>query len=221
MRLAKYGLKEIIRQGILSILGAACIVALSMIFETKVLLPLISIPVIWFLFILYFFRDPNRSIPEGDNSLVSPADGTVVEISESEENSFLKTKVKKLGIFLSLFSVHINRSPCKGKVVYLNYTPGRFLNAGNPDSSRINENNAVGIETDKCKMLLRQISGVIARRIVCETKEGDVLEKGEKFGMIKFGSRTEVYLPINSDVEIKVKIGQKVKAGETVLGVFK
>ncbi len=172
-------------------------------------------------FALFFFRDPQRAVPEGTELVVAPADGTVTEISEVEENKFLGCKARKVGIFLSLLNVHINRSPYRGTVEYLKYKPGKFLNAGNLESSVVNESNGIGIVTSRCKMLVRQISGIIARRIVCGLKEGDNVETGEKFGMIKFGSRTELYVPVDAAFELQVELGQKVKAGETVIGAFR
>jgi phosphatidylserine decarboxylase len=171
-------------------------------------------------FTLFFFRDPRRTVPQGEQVVVAPADGKITEIAQVEEGNYVNAGSHKIGIFLSLFNVHLNRAPYPGKVEYLKYTPGKFLNAGNLESSKVNEANAIGIATEKCRMLLRQISGVIARRIVCELKEGDSVETGQKFGMIKFGSRTELYVPTDSGFQLRVKMGQKVKAGETVIGVF-
>jgi phosphatidylserine decarboxylase len=221
MKFAPYGIREIVTQFTLAAVVAAFFVAASFLLAAKVLLLFILLPLAWVLFVFYFFRDPQRSVPAGDDSIVSPADGTIVEITEQEEPEFIGSLTRKTGIFLSLFSVHVNRSPCGAKVAYLKYTPGRFLSAASPKSSRQNESNSIGLVTQRGKILLRQIAGVIARRIICEIKEGDSLEKGEKFGMIKFGSRTEIYLPVQSGFECRVSVGQKVKAGETVLGVFK
>jgi phosphatidylserine decarboxylase len=172
-------------------------------------------------FTLFFFRDPRRNIPKEAETIVAPADGRITEIAQVREDSYLNASACKVGIFLSLFDVHLNRAPYSGKVEFVKYTPGKFLNAGNLESSKVNEANAVGIATKKCKMLLRQIAGIIARRIVCELKEGDRVETGQKIGMIKFGSRTELYVPVDSGFELRVKLGQKVKAGETVIGVFR
>jgi phosphatidylserine decarboxylase len=171
-------------------------------------------------FTLYFFRDPKRNIPREPEVIVAPADGKITEIAQVHEDIYLKTNARKIGIFLSLFNVHLNRAPYSGQIEFLKYTPGRFLNAGNLESSRVNESNAVGIVTKKSKLLLRQVAGVLARRIVCKLKEGDRIETGQKIGMIKFGSRTELYVPVDSGFELRVSLGQKVKAGESVIGVF-
>ena len=171
-------------------------------------------------FSIFFFRDPKRTVPRDPSVVVAPADGKITEITEVQEDSYLNTGARKLGIFLSLLNVHLNRAPYAGTVEYLKYQPGKFLNAGDPRSSQVNESNAIGIVTDKCKMLMRQISGVLARRIVCKVNEGDRVDTGQKIGMIKFGSRTELYVPLDARFELRVEVGQKVKAGETIIGVF-
>ena len=221
MRLTKYGKREIILFSLLSLAGMAAVTAVALYAGKPWVLCFCAIPAAFGGFTLFFFRDPERTVPEDANLVIAPADGTVTEIAEVHENTYLKSKAKKVGIFLSLFSVHINRSPCSGTVEYLKYTPGKFLNAGDLRSSEVNESNAIGIATSRCKMLVRQISGVVARRIVCTLKEGDKVETGEKFGMIKFGSRTELYIPADNGFEVNVKLGQKIKAGETVLGIFR
>ncbi len=170
-------------------------------------------PVAGLLFTFNFFRDPPRRIPTEANLLVSPADGTVVEISEADETEFLKTPCTKIGIFLSVFDVHINRSPCDGTVRATKYTPGQFLDARHPDCGRLNESNTIHLGD----VVVKQIAGLIARRIVCEARPDDTLLRGQKFGMIKFGSRTELYIPKNQVDEIRVKLKDKVKGGETVI----
>jgi len=169
---------------------------------------------------LSFFRDPYRSCPADKNLLLSPADGRIADIEIIEENDFLGTSALKIGIFLSIFNVHINRAPCNVKVARIRYKKGLYKNAMNPESGRVNESNALCItRTDgpEDKLIVRQISGAIARRIVCAVKEGQELNGGEKFGMIKFGSRTELYVPARSDVKCLVQIGDKVRAGLTPL----
>ena len=171
--------------------------------------------------VVWFFRDPPRKVPQGPGLLVSPADGTVTDISDVENAEFIGGPARRIGIFLSIFSVHINRAPCAGTVAYVGYHKGKFINALRPESSTDNEANSVGLtlpDPAGTKVLVKQISGAIARRIVCECKEGDSLARGEKFGMIKFGSRTELFVPRDLPVEIAVSIGQKVKAGTTVIG---
>ncbi|MDD5326595.1 MAG: phosphatidylserine decarboxylase [Phycisphaerae bacterium] len=178
---------------------------------------ILTIVLIWG---LSFFRDPYRLCPADKNLLLSPADGGVTDIEVIEENDFLGTSVLKIGIFLSIFNVHINRAPCNVKVERIHYKKGRYENAMNPESGRVNESNALYVtrtDSPEDKLIVRQISGAIARRIVCAAKEGQELSSGEKFGMIKFGSRTELYVPARANVKCLVQIGDKVKAGLTPL----
>jgi phosphatidylserine decarboxylase len=169
------------------------------------------------LFIAYFFRNPRREIPNLQNIILSPADGRVIHVGECEEDRFLKEKVLKVSIFMSVFDVHLNRAPVSGKVLERNYLPGRFLVASVEKSSLLNEQNAVILETeDRLKILLVQIAGFVARRIVCYAKTGDLLRKGEIFGLIRFGSRVDLYLP--TEVKPIVRVGQHVKGGESVIG---
>lgn len=183
-------------------------------------IPLLAIiPFILLLFVTYFFRDPQRVISSDESQFVSPADGKVMEITEINDDSFIKGKAKKVSIFLSLFNVHVNRSPISGKVTYISYRPGKYLPAFKSHASDINERNTIGIENDITKVLVHQITGFVARRIVCWSKKGDVLKQGDKFGLIKFGSCTEIIVPDN--VDILVKKGDTVKGGITVIGVIK
>ena len=172
------------------------------------------------LWILSFFRDPQRQSPDGANILLSPADGVVSDIATVDEQTFVGGEALRIGIFLNIFNVHINRMPCAARVESVTYRKGRFINAMNADSGRVNESNDIGLtrlEEPVDKLLVRQISGAIARRIVCEAQVGEEFAGGEKFGMIKFGSRTELYLPIRGEATCRVKVGDKVKAGLTVL----
>ncbi|MBW1971280.1 MAG: phosphatidylserine decarboxylase family protein [Deltaproteobacteria bacterium] len=170
------------------------------------------------LFSLFFFRNPKRNPPKDEKAIVSPADGKVIEISSIYEEKFLKKDVIKISIFMNLFNVHINRAPITAKVENIKYTPGKFLPANSRDSSIKNEKNTLLMATQiGFQFLLVQIAGIIARRIVCYAKKGENLLKGEIVGMIRFGSRVDLYIP--KDIcEISVKIGEKVKAGETILG---
>ncbi len=202
---AKYGLKELI---LFSVFWIVLGIPLYLVHPAVALLPAAG-----FLFTLSFFRDPARRIPSEAGLLVSPADGTVVEISEVAEDEFLKTTCHKIGIFLSVFDVHVNRSPCDGTVRATKYRPGKFLDARHPDCGRLNESNTIHLGD----VVVRQISGAIARRIVCEAKPDDVLSRGQKFGMIKFGSRTEILVPKSLVREVTVKLKDKVKGGETVI----
>jgi len=176
-----------------------------------------SLGILFSLFIAYFFRNPRREIPNLQNIILSPADGRIIHVGECEEDRFLKEKVLKVSIFMSLFDVHLNRVPISGKVLERNYLPGRFLVASVEKSSLLNEQNAVILETeDRMKILLIQIAGFVARRIVCYAKTGDTLRKGEIFGLIRFGSRVDLYLP--PAVKPIVRVGQHVKGGESIIG---
>ena len=161
------------------------------------------------LFMQFFFRDPGRTPPTGDGLVVSAADGRVTRI-ESTENG------KLVSVFLSPFDVHINRSPISGKVTKITYTRGKKKPATSDMSSLVNERNSLEIAGDEMTVTCTQIAGILARRIVCWPKEGDNLERGQKFGLIKFSSRTDVLMP--PDAEITVNIGDKVKGGETIIG---
>ena len=169
---------------------------------------------------LMFFRDPERKCPSETNLLLAPADGHITEIEAVEETNFIGGPALRIGIFLSIFDTHINRAPCNVRIEKITYKKGKYLNAMNPESGRLNESNELDlIRTDipKDKLIVRQISGAIARRIVCAAAEGRELAGGERFGMIKFGSRTELYLPVRENVKCLVKTGDKVKAGLTPL----
>ncbi len=176
-----------------------------------------SLGILLSLFIAYFFRNPKREIPDLQNIVLSPADGRVIHVGECEEDRFLKEKALKVSIFMSLFDVHLNRAPVSGKVLERNYLPGQFLVASVEKSSLLNEQNAMILETeDRFKILLIQIAGLVARRIVCYAKAGDLLRKGEIFGLIRFGSRVDLYLP--PEVKPIVRVGQHVKGGESIIG---
>ncbi len=178
-------------------------------------------PAAWVLFFillahLAFFRDPERIPPPGDLPL-APADGTVSDISVVFEDRFLKEEAIRIGLFLSIFVPHVNRSSANGTVAYLEYEPGKFLNALNKDSAKLNESNWIGIQDAGRCILMRQISGAIARRIHCDVKLGEKLERGQRIGIICYGSRAECYIP-KKLFRAGVNIGDKVKAGETILG---
>ena len=172
--------------------------------------------------IAYFFRDPVRQIPQGPNEIVSPADGTIVEITPLEHYDFLDGPAVRIGIFLSIFNVHVNRAPRDVRVIDMHYHPGEFLNAMNPESALRNEFMWIGFEeinAPQRKLAVRAISGLIARRIVCAVRPGQEVQRGEKFGMIKLGSRTELILPRDS-VRVEVALQQEVQAGSTVLARY-
>ena len=166
--------------------------------------------------VVWFYRDPDRTAPEGDGLFISPADGRVVEISEAE-HPFTGPSVK-VGIFMNVFSVHVNRAPCMGRVDYLEYVPGKKIAAFAPKASEVNERNLVGLSTPYGPVLMVQIAGLLARRIVCRLRRGEVLEAGQRYGMIRLGSRVDIYLP--KDVRLLTKHGDKVYAGISSLGVM-
>jgi phosphatidylserine decarboxylase len=169
---------------------------------------------------LMFFRDPARNGPQDTNLFVAPADGKVTNIDQLPENEFVAGPTLRIGIFLSIFNVHINRAPCSATVEKTTYRRGRYMNAMNPLSGKLNESNTlIMVRTDEPRdpIVVRQVSGAIARRIVCEAKEGHGLSQGQPFGMIKFGSRTELYVPAGEHIECLVRIGDNVKAGMTPL----
>jgi len=164
----------------------------------------------------FFFRDPERKITEGEGIFVSPADGEVILIKDVYEKDYLKSDSREISIFMSPLDVHVNRAPCDGKVTIVKYTPGRFIAAYKDESSIKNENIVMVLEGKQGRVLVRQVAGFLARRALCKAKVGDMLRCGERYGIIKFGSRLDVYLP--KDTKVLVKLGEKVKAGETVIG---
>jgi phosphatidylserine decarboxylase len=185
--------------------------------------PLAIVPAVPLALVVYFFRDPQRRVPGGPGLLVAPADGVVAELTEVEHDDFIGGPAVRIGIFLSIFNVHINRSPCAGRVIKLRYQPGKFMNALNPECTLCNENMWIALEEEEYPhrpLVVRQISGAIARRIVCDLKPGQSLQRGEKFGMIKLGSRTELIVPQEEQLRVLVQVGQAVRGGATVLARY-
>ncbi len=185
--------------------------------------PLALIPLVLGLFTVAFFRDPKRAVPKEPGLVVSPADGTVFSIREVEQDELLGGPVVVIDIFLSVFNVHINRAPIACRVLGISYRPGKFLNALRPEAARENESLEIRVEATLAPhrvMRVRQITGAIARRIVCWKRPGDHLPRGGQFGMIKLGSRTELTLPKEKALEIRVVKGQKVRAGLTVMAHY-
>ncbi|HKR54642.1 MAG TPA: phosphatidylserine decarboxylase family protein [Chthoniobacterales bacterium] len=173
---------------------------------------------VFFALILYtlaFFRDPNRSDPSDQHAVVAAADGTVADIEEIDEKEFLKARTRRVGIFLSIFDVHTNRAPVAGRVAFQQFRKGLFFDARRPECSEKNEAMTWAFQNPRATIVVRQLTGAIARRIVGWAKVGDELKRGERFGMIRFGSRTEVYLPL--DAEILVEVGDHVKGGASVI----
>lgn len=169
------------------------------------------------LFMLYFFRDPDRNTVIDPDLFYSPADGKVVRIRETVEDELLNRKMLEVSIFMSAFDVHVNRSPCGGTVRTVKYYPGRFMAAFKEEASKANEHISMALECGEHTIMVRQVAGLMARRAVCRVKEGDALRQGERYGIIKFSSRLDVFLPLSA--AIKVQLGDKVKAGETVIAV--
>ena len=173
---------------------------------------------IWALLVFYtfyFFRDPERAIPEDESSVVAAADGVVVEIVEMEELEVVNAMMRRVAIFLSVFDVHTNRAPVSGTVIHSERRVGRMLDARHPDASRLNESRTWAIKNAAGTLVVRQITGAIARRIVAWAQVGQHVSRGERFGMIRFGSRTEVYLPLSADV--LVRVGDRVQGGSSVI----
>lgn len=175
-----------------------------------------AVPAALLLFTLWFFRDPPRRIPEGPGLIVSPADGRITDIEEIEELELLNRRVRRIGIFLSVFDVHVNRAPAAGRIVYCAEFEGTYYDARSPAASTHNTARTWGFECEGGLLLVvRQITGAIARRIVPWAKLDETVTRGQRFGMIRFGSRTEITLPL--DAELAVRVGQKVKGGSSVL----
>ena len=176
---------------------------------------LTAVMVVVALWVAYFFRDPERTGVRGDRVVTAPADGKVVLITEVDEPAFIHGRALRISIFMNVFNVHVNRYPVSGTVKYVQYNPGKFLNAAVEKSSLENEQRSVGIESGPYRILVRQIAGLIARRIVTYSREGERVEQGERMGLIRFGSRVDVFLP--TDARVAVKIGELTTAGTTVV----
>ena len=173
---------------------------------------LLTVVALW---VAYFFRDPERTGARGDQVVVAPADGKVVLIQEVDEPAFMGGRAKRISIFMNVFNVHVNRYPVSGTVAYVKYNAGKFLNAAAEKSSLENEQMSVGVETPRGRVLTRQIAGLIARRIVTYSKLGETVQQGDRMGLIRFGSRVDVFVPM--DAKILVKIGEAPVAGTTVI----
>jgi len=186
-------------------------------YDNKVLLVVSLVFAILTLFTTFFFRDPHRSFTPHDNLLISPADGKIIAIENIKDNSFIGGKAVKISIFLSVFDVHINRIPATGMVDYVKYNPGKFFPAYREKASLYNEQTEIGLTAvSGQKLIVKQIAGIIARRIVCHLKKGEDVTVGKRFGMIKFGSRTELIVP--ADSKLLVKKGDHVYGGKTAIG---
>lgn len=197
---------------ILPLLGAT---ALTFLFSFK----LAVVPGLLALAVTIFFRDPERVVPAGAGLLVSPADGRIIDIRHARDDKLVEDETVCVSIFLSVFNVHINRIPCDGNIVQTVYNPGRFLPAFQGKASILNEQNSLVIAHKNKKIVVRQIAGLIARRIVCWAKEGYHVNRGERFGLIRFGSRVDLFVP--KGVELTIKKGDVVFGGKTIIGKIK
>lgn len=213
MKLTRYG-TDVIVVTLLLALGLFVAGMFVDILALRILLILLA--VLLAAFTLYFFRDPERVIPgESDGIVLSPADGKVVVIRDVVDDEYLKAPAKQISIFLSPLNVHVNRAPISGTVEHFIYNTGQFVAAFHDKASELNERTHIGITNGRFRVLTKQIAGAIARRIVCPIKVGDTLSIGERFGMIKFGSRTDIIVP--AEMVVDVQLGQMVVGGETVL----
>jgi len=208
----KYGYTII---GIVSIIIFLFIVAALFINNNPVKISIIVVAVFSLLITLNFFRDPDRTTPQKDGIIVSPADGKIININNDSYNDYIGGQANKISIFMSPLNVHVNRIPVSGLIEYLNYFEGKFIAAFEDKASANNERMEIGIESNHGKVMFSQIAGFVARRIVTELEIGDTVKIGERFGMIKFGSRVDVYTPLNW--KPVVHLNQIVTAGETIL----
>jgi len=214
LRLTIYGRSVVTKALVLTLLIDIIAILVPVLILKLILL---AVSVLLFGFVIYFFRDPIRMLPDGikEREVISPADGKVMMIEEIDEDRFLRSRAKMIGIFLSPLNVHVNRVPASGKVEFFEYVRGEYIVAFDHKSSEKNERTIIGISNPNYRVLFRQIAGFVARRIVCNLRPGDNVKQGEKFGMIKFGSRVDVILPVNTIV--KVSVNQKVTGGETII----
>lgn len=216
---AQYGTRQIIKYGAITLF----LIALCFYISTHYWKPFVwfsLIPLLEYTFVLYFFRDPKRAIPSDPDALVSPADGVVTHVEECEDPGCFGSRALRISIFLSVLDVHLNRAAFPGKVFYIKYKKGEFLNAMSHDSLHRNECNDVGFSTTDPRLpkyCLRQIAGLIARRIDCFVGEGQELARGERYGMMKFSSRTDLFIPLGTALDINVKVGDKVRAGSDII----
>lgn len=214
MMIAKDGHNFIIYTGVVFFILVVCAIQFNFILFT------ILAYCLGFLFVFNFFflRDPQRRTPEGDSIIISPADGTVVKITEVNEPVYFKGKAQLISVFMSVLNVHVNRIPINGEVDYIDYKKGHYLAAFNDKATDINEQSMIGIEGKKGKIYFKQIAGLLARRIVYHLKLNQIVRAGERFGLIRYGSRLDVYVPV--DAKIKVQLKQKVRSGVTILAEF-
>lgn len=215
MMITKYGTSTV---GIVAIFVFVLIAIGFFITNPYIKYSLFTIGIVFLGFTLNFFRDPERKTPTGNNLVISPADGKIISIIETYDEEYLKSQCIRIAIFMSPLNVHVNRIPISGNVEYLKYYPGKYLVAFEEKSSLNNERMSIGVNSKFGKIKFTQIAGFVARRIVTDLKLNQEVKSGERFGMIKFGSRVDVFIPINA--KVKVQLNQKVFAGETILATF-
>ena len=210
--IAKEGMREIVLATI--ILGAGVAGGVWLFWPAA-----IPFVIVWF-WVLSFFRDPRREGSYAPGNLCAPADGRVTEVTELEEHELIGGPALRIGIFMSIFNVHASRASCAGRVRAISYQPGEFLDARHPESGRRNESNTLLIDPDAPMpgpLEIRQVAGTLARRIVCHARLAEHLPMGSRFGMIKFGSRTELIIPQGEGTEVRVRVGDRVRAGLTII----
>ena len=215
LRLARGAGKELITAGVPLVFALVASVA----WPGPCTFLLAGLLVVLFALLLYFFRDPRRIPPAGEGLFLAPADGRVVEVRRVCEPCFLGGEGLKIGIFMSLLDVHVNRAPLEGQVALVEHVPGQFLQAFRPEASEVNEHNLVGLESCYGRVLVKQVAGILARRVVCWVRPGQKLRAGDRLGVIKFGSRVELYLPLGA--EPVVRVGDQARAGLTVIARWK
>lgn len=219
-RLTRYGLRQIILAAV--IMGGLCaVLAYLAVTVSWLIWPAIALPAAVCLFVLWFFRDPDRAVPDGEHLFVSPADGVVTDITKVGPDSPLGHDGVKIGIFMNLFNIHVNRSPAAGRVERIEHSPGAFLDVRDPLAAEKNESTTIHLRHTRggreFLVVVRQIAGLIARRIVTDLREGESIGRGRRIGMIKFGSRLELLVPDELVEEVRVSVGDKTVAGMTVL----
>ena len=215
LRLARGAEKELTMAGISLILALVVAIVWPGIYTFL----LVGLLIALFVLLLYFFRDPKRTPPPGEGLFLAPADGRVVAVQQVGEPRFLGGEGLRISIFMSLLDVHVNRAPVEGQVALVQHVPGQFLQAFRPEASEVNEHNLVGLESRYGRVLVNQVAGILARRVVCWVRPGQKLRSGERLGVIKFGSRVDLYLPLA--VEPVVRVGDRASAGVTVIARWK
>jgi phosphatidylserine decarboxylase len=208
------GYRIIIYNGLLFLI----LIVISCFYNSLFLQIIILLTAFLFFFNLFFFRDPERNVSAGNDVIISPADGKIIDIRVIDEDKYLHERANMISIFMSIFNVHVNRIPVNGSIEYLEHRDGIYKAAFRDKSSELNEQSLTGIRTAQTKILVKQIAGFIARRIVNNLKAGDKVKAGERFGMVKYGSRLDVIIPLST--EISIQLHEKVKAGETILAKF-